>query len=112
MSTVSSVSEVIPERNRSLSESKVKVISEVPEGVNPIAPSAVIAPIPVKSPVVDISQSDESIVNVSPSSPNVTAPPGVKVNAPVVVNVVDAPSKAISVSAILTSPSESNAPSR
>ena len=81
------------------------------EALTPIKlPSMVIAPIPVISPVVEISQSLELRYIVSPPSPNITAPPGVKVNAPVVVKVVDAPSKRISVSAIDTSPLASNAP--
>ena len=74
------------------------------------SPSAEMVPILVRFPSVDISQSDELICKVSPPSPKSTAPPGVRVNAPVVVNVVDAPSNAILVSAIVTSPLESNVP--
>ena len=42
-------------------------------------PSAVIAPIPVMSPVVDISQSEELTATVSPLSPRVTTPLAVRV---------------------------------
>ena len=64
---------------KSVSVSTPKVMSFVEPGVNDIAPSAVIPPIPVASPVVDISQSLLLTATVSPPSPSVTNPLAVKV---------------------------------
>ncbi len=89
---------------------KLKLIVSAPSVVKEMVPSAVMAPMFVRSPVVLTPQSEVLICIVSPPSPKRTAPPGVRVKAPVVVKVVEAPSKAISVSAIDTCPSASKAP--
>ena len=60
------------------SVSTLKVMSLVEDGVNDIAPSAVMLPMPVMSPVVLISQSEELTATVSPLSPRVTTPFSVK----------------------------------
>ena len=71
----------------SVKSSFVPVVISVVTAEKVNEPSAVIAPIPVITPVVDISQSLELTATVSPLSPRVTTPLAVKVPLVVVVPV-------------------------
>ena len=62
--------------------------------------------------LVTMALLDPRSVPACPAAPKIIAPPGVSVSAPVLVNVVEAPSSAISVSAIDTSPFASRVPAR